>query len=95
MGILIGILVFAYPLSPFVILTFLIILLGVWSVIYGALRLACAFKGVGIGMAVLGLLTIVLGILSLLNSLAGAVILPRVYVFSLVVGGIAALIGGL
>ncbi|MCO5383781.1 MAG: hypothetical protein NHB15_18285 [Methanosarcina barkeri] len=46
-------------------------------------------------MAVLGLLTIVLGILLLLNPLAGAVILPRVYVFSLVVGEIAALIGGL
>lgn len=95
MGILIGILVFAYPLSPFVILTFLIILLGVWSVIYGAIRLAWAFKGGGIGMAVLGLLTIVLGILLLLNPLAGAVILPWVYGFSLVVGGIAALIGGL
>lgn len=46
-------------------------------------------------MAVLGILTIALGILLLLNSLAGAVILPRVYGFSLGVGGIAALIGGL
>jgi uncharacterized membrane protein HdeD (DUF308 family) len=64
-------------------------------VIYGALRLAWAFKGGGIGMAVLGILTIAPGILLLLNSLAGAVIFHRVYVFSLGVGGIAALIGGL
>lgn len=49
----------------------------------------------GIGMAVLGLLTIALGILLLLNSLASAVIFHRVYGFSLGVGEIAALIGGL
>ncbi|MDR7664790.1 hypothetical protein RG963_03120 [Methanosarcina sp. Z-7115] len=50
-------------------------------------KLAWAFKGGGIGMDVLGLLTIILGILLLLNPLAGAVILPWVYVFSLIVGG--------
>lgn len=63
------------------------------SVVYDAIRLAWAFKGGGIGMAVLGLLTIVLGILLLIYPLAGAVILPWVYGFSLVIGGVAALIG--
>ncbi|MGB9938696.1 HdeD family acid-resistance protein [Methanosarcina sp.] len=94
-GILIGTLVFVYPFSPFVVLTFLVVILGVGSIVYGVIRLAWAFKGGGIGMAILGLLTIAVGILLLINPLAGAIILPWIYGFSLVAGGVAALIGGL
>lgn len=93
-GILIGLLVFIYPFSPFVILAFLIMIVGTASIIYGLIRLGWALKGGGIGMAVLGLLTIAVGILLLLNPLAGAVILPWIYGFSLIVGGIAALVEG-
>lgn len=95
MGILIGLLVFVYPLSPFVVLTLFVIILGVWSIIYGAIRLFWGVKGGGLGMAVLGILTITLGILLLANPLAGAVVLPWIYGVFLVAGGIAALIDGL
>lgn len=95
MGILIGLMVFVYPFSPFVILALFVIILGIWSIVYGAIRLFWALKGGGLGMAVLGLLTIALGILLLVNPLAGAVVLPWIYGISLVIGGIAALIGGL
>jgi uncharacterized membrane protein HdeD (DUF308 family) len=95
MGILIGLVVFVYPYVPFVILAILVMIIGIWSIVYGAIRLVWAFKGGGLGMAVLGLLTIALGILLLVNPLAGAVILPWIYGISLVIGGIAALIGGL
>jgi uncharacterized membrane protein HdeD (DUF308 family) len=95
MGILIGLVVFVYPYSPFVVLAILVMILGIWSIIYGAIRLVWAFKGGGLGMAVLGLLTIGLGILLLVNPLAGAVVLPWIYGISLVIGGIAALVGGL
>ncbi|AKB77594.1 putative membrane protein [Methanosarcina horonobensis HB-1 = JCM 15518] len=95
MGILIGLLVFVYPLSPFVVLAFFVIILGIWSIVYGAIRVVWALKGGGLGMAVLGLLTIILGILLLINPLAGAVVLPWIYGISLVIGGIAALVGGL
>jgi uncharacterized membrane protein HdeD (DUF308 family) len=80
MGILIGLVVFVYPYSPFVVLAILVMILGIWSIIYGAIRLVWAFKGGGLGMAVLGLLTIGLGILLLVNPLAGAVVLPCIYV---------------
>lgn len=95
MGILIGVIVFVYPFSPFVILALLVIILGILGIIYGAIRLAWAFKGGGLGMTVLGLLTIALGLLLLANPLAGAVVLPWMYGIFLVIGGIAALVGGL
>ncbi len=93
-GILIGALVFIYPFIPFVILALLVIILGMGSILYGVIRLVWAFKGGGIGMAALGLLTIVVGVLLLINPLAGAVVLPWIYGFFLVAGGVAALIGG-
>lgn len=94
MGILIGLAVFVYPLSPFVVLAIFVIILGIWSILYGAIRLIWALKGGGLGTAVLGLLTIALGILLLANPLAGAVVLPWIYGIFLVIGGIIALIGG-
>ncbi len=95
LGILVGLIVFAYPYIPFVVLGFFLIILGIWSIIYGVIRLVWALKGGGLGMAVLGLLTIVLGILLLANPLAGAVILPWIYGIFLVIGGIIAVFGGI
>ncbi|WP_440947517.1 HdeD family acid-resistance protein [Methanosarcina sp. T3] len=93
-GILIGVMVFVYPYSPFVILALFVIILGIWSIIYGAVRFVWALKGGGLGTAILGILTIFLGVLLLVNPLAGAVVLPWIYGILLVIGGIAALIGG-
>ncbi|MGB9929707.1 MAG: HdeD family acid-resistance protein [Methanosarcina sp.] len=95
LGIIAGALVFIYPYSPFVILTLLVIILGVSSIVYGVVRLIWAVKGGGFGMAILGILEIIIGILLLANPLVGAVILPWVYGITLIVGGIAALIGGI
>jgi uncharacterized membrane protein HdeD (DUF308 family) len=94
-GIIIGAIVFVYPYSPFVVLAFFVIILGVLSIIYGALRLVWAFKGGGLGPAILGIITIVLGILLLANPIVGAVVLPWMYGISLVIGGIAALVLGI
>lgn len=93
-GVLIGALVFVYPFIPFVILSLLIIILGIGSILYGVIRLIWAFKGGGTGVAVLGLLTIVVGILLLINPVAGAIVLPWIYGFFLVAGGVVALIEG-
>jgi len=95
MGILIGVIVFVYPYSPFVVLAFFVVILGVLSIIYGALRLVWAFKGGGLGTAILGIITIVLGILLLANPIVGAVVLPWMYGISLVIGGIASLVLGI
>lgn len=95
MGILIGLIVFAYPLSPFVVLTLFVVILGICSIIYGVIRLVWAIKGKGLGMAILGILTIILGVLLLANPMAGAVILPWTYGIFLVVGGVITVLGGL
>jgi uncharacterized membrane protein HdeD (DUF308 family) len=94
-GILIGVIVFIYPNTPFVVLGFFVIILGILSIFYGVLRLVWALKGGGLGIAILGIITIVLGILLLANPLVGAVVLPWIYGISLAIGGIAALILGI
>lgn len=95
LGIIIGVLVFVYPYSPFVILSLLVVILGILSIIYGVLRLTWAFKGGGLGMAIFGVLMIVLGVLLLINPMVGAVVFPWMYGIFLVLGGLAALIGGI
>jgi uncharacterized membrane protein HdeD (DUF308 family) len=94
-GIVTGLIVFVYPYSPFVVLAFFVVIMGVLSIVYGAVRFVWAFKGGGLGTAVLGILTITLGVLLLANPLAGAVVLPWIYGFFLVIGGVAALIWGI
>lgn len=94
-GIIIGIIVFAYPFSAFVILSLFVVILGILSIIHGALRFVWALKGGGLGTAVLGILTILLGVLLLANPVVGAVIMPWIYGFFLVIGGAAALIWGI
>ncbi|WP_231585615.1 MULTISPECIES: HdeD family acid-resistance protein [unclassified Methanosarcina] len=96
LGIIAGIVIMTYPLlSPFVVLTLFVIFIGVWAIITGAVKLAWGLKGGGWGMGILGVLTIILGILLLTNSLAGALFLPWIFGFFLIVGGMGAVIGGL
>lgn len=96
LSIIAGIIILMYPLySPFVVLTLFVIFIGVWAMLTGAVRLIGAFKGDGWGSGILGILTIILGILLLMNTLAGVLALPWVFGFFLILGGIVAVIAGL
>lgn len=96
LSIIAGIVILTYPLySPFVVLTLFVIFIGVWAMITGVVRVIGAFKGEGWGSGILGILTIILGILLLMNTLAGALALPWVFGFFLILGGIVAVIAGL
>ncbi|MGA9189547.1 MAG: HdeD family acid-resistance protein [Methanosarcina sp.] len=96
MSIIAGALILMYPLySPFIILTFFVIFIGVWAIINGVLKIAMALKGGEWGTGIIGVLTIILGLLLLTNSLAGVLILPWIFGFFLVIGGIGAVIVGL
>ena len=96
LSIIAGIVILMYPLySPFVVLTLFVLFIGVWAMITGAVRLIGAFKGEGWGSGILGILTIILGILLLMNTLAGVLALPWVFGFFLILGGIVAVIAGL
>lgn len=81
--------------APLAVLALFVFLLGILSIVYCALRLAWAFKGGGLGTAILGILTIALGILLLVNPYAGAVVLPWIYGVFFIIGGIAALVWGI
>jgi uncharacterized membrane protein HdeD (DUF308 family) len=59
------------------------------------MHLVWGFRGGGWGISILGVLSIILGLLLLANVLAGVLILPWIFGFFLIVGGIGAVIGGL
>ncbi len=95
LSIIAGALVLMYPiLSPFIVLTLFVIILGVWAIISGAIKVAWGLKGGGWGVGILGILTLILGILLLSNPMAGTLALPWLYGLFLVAGGIGALVIG-
>ncbi len=96
LSLIAGIVILMYPVySPFIVLTLLIIFIGAWVIVTGAVKFAWALKGGGWGMGILGILTIILGLLLLTNSLAGILILPWIFGFFLIIGGIGAVIVGI
>ena len=87
-GILAGIIVLQHPLwSPLLLGSALIVVLGIQGMIVGVVGLVQAFKGAGWGSAILGLVSILFGLIFLANVLAFTISLPWVI-------GILALIGG-
>jgi uncharacterized membrane protein HdeD (DUF308 family) len=96
LSIIAGVVILMYPIySPFVVLTLFVIFIGVWAIINGIVKIALALKGGGWGTGIIGVLTIILGLLLLSNSLIGALFLPWVFGFFLVIGGIGSLIWGI
>ncbi len=96
LSIIAGVVILMYPIiSPFIVFNLLILLIGVLVLVNGAVRFTLALKGGGLGMGILGVLTIILGLLLLTNSLVGVLVLPWVFGFFLIFGGIGAVIGGI
>jgi uncharacterized membrane protein HdeD (DUF308 family) len=95
LSIIAGIVILTYPIySSLIVLALFVVFIGIWAVVTGAVKIALSLKGGGWGTGVIGILTIILGLLLLANSLAGVLILPWVFGFFLILGGIGALIGG-
>jgi uncharacterized membrane protein HdeD (DUF308 family) len=96
LSIIAGIVILMYPVySPFIVLKLLVIFIGAWAIITGAVRIASSFRGEGWGIGILGVLTIILGLLLLTNTLAGIAVLPWVFGLFLIMGGIGGLIAGI
>lgn len=96
LGIIAGVVILMYPIiSPYIVLNFLVIFIGALAIVNGAVVLGSAFKAGEWGIGVLGVLSIILGLLLLTNSFAGAMILPWMFGFILIIGGIVAVIWGL
>jgi len=66
LGIIAGLLIMIYPYySAILVPSLLIIFIGVWGLIIGFITLFHSMKGGGWGEAILGILTIIFGILQI------------------------------
>ena len=93
LGIIAGIVVINHPLwSPLVIYATLVLILGIQGIIYGAIGVFQAFQGAGWGAGLLGGVSVIFGIILLLNYGAAAVWMPWTLGILGIVGGIAAIV---
>lgn len=93
LGILAGIVVIQHPLwSTALVTSTVVIILGIQGLFIGAINIVRAFRGAGLGVGVLGALSIVFGIILLANTLIAAATLPVVLGIFGIVGGILAII---
>ena len=93
LGIIAGILVLQNPLwSSVIVGATLIIVLGIQGLIYGGIGIWQAFKGAGWGTGILGVISVIFGIILLTTIKASPFALPWVLgIFSLI-SGIAAIV---
>ncbi len=93
LGIIAGIIVVQHPIwSPFVIGATLVIILGVQGLIIGVIGLIQGFKGAGWGTAILGIVSILFGLLFLFNVWGFTLALPWAVGLLALVGGVLAII---
>jgi uncharacterized membrane protein HdeD (DUF308 family) len=94
LGIILGLLILAYPLySTFIVPFVFVIMIGVIALIYGFIALIGGFTGRGWGIGILGLLSIIFGILILANPYAATIAVPFVFGIFGVIFGFIAIIG--
>ncbi len=93
LGLLAGILVLAYPLySTILIPTFLAVVIGVEGLIIGAVQLARGLSGAGWGAGILGIVSIIFGLILIANPLIAALALLVILAILAIVGGVLAII---
>lgn len=94
LGILAGLIVIRHPLwSPVVLGSVLVIILGVQGLIIGVIGLIQSFQGGGWGAAVLGVVSILFGLLFLLNVGGVTLALPWTIGIIALIGGALAIFG--
>ena len=68
------------------------IIIGIQGIIVGVVSLVMAFKGGGVGIAILGLVSILFGIVLLINPILSALALVLVLAAFAIVGGVASIV---
>jgi len=93
LGILAGIVVIQHPIwSTVFIPTTVVIILAIQAIIAGVIGLVAAFQGAGWGAGLLGVVSIIFGIILLASPLMAATVLPVVIGIFAIVGGITSII---
>jgi uncharacterized membrane protein HdeD (DUF308 family) len=92
LGILAGGLIIWYPFSAAVAIPFaFVIQIGILGLVLGCISLLQGFKGGGWGAAIIGVLTIILGLLIIASPMVSAVTLLYLGAFFSIAGGIMAI----
>jgi len=93
LGIVAGIIVLNHPvISPLLVGSALVIILGIQGIIMGVVGILQAFRGAGWGAGILGAVSLIFGIILLINLWAFTISLPWAIGILAIVGGIAAII---
>jgi len=93
LGVVAGILVLAYPLySAILVPTVFAIIIGVEGLVIGAVYMVQGFGGAGWGTAILGILSIIFGLVLIANPIVAAVGLVLLLAGLAIIGGIAAIV---
>lgn len=96
LSIIVGVVILMYPIfSPYIVLRFLVIFIGVLAIVNGAVILTSGLKEGEKSLGILGALSIILGLLLLTNILVGILVLPWVFGIFFIVGGIGIVIWGI
>ncbi len=94
LGILAGIVVLRNPIwSAILVPTVLVLILAIQALVVGVTQIVHAFTGGGFGLALLGVLNVIFGLILLFNPLLGAIAFPIVLGIFAIIGGIAMFIG--
>lgn len=89
LGIFIGVAVIQHPLwSAILVPTTLIYLVGFMGIAIGILQIIAGFRGAGWGTGLLGVFSVILGLILVMNPLQGVLALPFVLGFAALAGGI-------
>jgi len=93
LGILAGVYIINHPaISTLLVPSTLIIVLAIQGIIIGVINLIQAFQGGGLGAAILGIISIIFGIILLGSPLLAATALPWVLGIFAIVGGVVAIV---
>jgi len=93
LGIIAGLLILNHPLWATVLIpTTLVLIVGIFGIVIGIVSLIRAFQGAGWGTGVLGVLSILFGLVLVANPLLAAIGLPWVLGIFGIVGGFAAIV---
>jgi uncharacterized membrane protein HdeD (DUF308 family) len=92
-GILAGLAIIQYPLwAALLVPAVQVWLFGFFGLIIGVIGIIQAFQGAGWGAGILGVLSILFGLILLTNTFAAALATPFVFGLLGIVGGIAAIV---
>ena len=94
LGILAGVVIVRHPLWATVLIPAVLVwVLGAFAVVMGLVRLITAFNGAGWGAGILGVLSVILGLILLFNPIESTVVLVFVAAIWAIVGGVMAIVG--